>query len=189
MKTKIVVLLAGATLASACAKKPQVAASEAPPTAPAAGARVVSAEAASSAVPEPVARMMENFRRVHFAFDSSDLSEASRDALSANVEIMLKHPALRVEVQGHCDDRGTTDYNLSLGQRRADAIRKYMSTSGVPGARLSAVSYGKEKPLVKGTGEHAWSQNRRAEFRVTWGGEAVAEAPAPESEQVQGTVD
>jgi peptidoglycan-associated lipoprotein len=118
-------------------------------------------------VQEAVAAMKRNFSRIYFPFDSSSLTPDSRNALVENVEIMRVFPELVIEVQGHCDDRGTTEYNLSLGQRRADAILEYMSTAGVARSRISAVSYGEERPLERGPGEHAWSQNRRAEFRIT----------------------
>jgi peptidoglycan-associated lipoprotein len=118
-------------------------------------------------VQEAVATMKRNFSRIFFAFDSANLTPDSRKALIENVEIMGAFPELIVEVQGHCDDRGTTEYNLTLGQRRADAISNYMTTAGVARSRISAVSFGEEHPLQRGPGEVAWSRNRRAEFRIT----------------------
>ena len=126
---------------------------------------------------EAVAEMVRNFQKVHFEFDQATLADASKAALQANAEIMQKHVGLRVEIQGHADERGTTEYNLALGQKRATAIRDHMSSMGVAPSRLTIVSYGEERPAVSGSGESAWSENRRAEFRVLAG-----DAP------VQGTV-
>ena len=125
----------------------------------------------ATATPAPVpatvvAQIVDNFSRVHFAFDSARLDEGSRQALDKNVVLLQAHPKVRVEVQGHADERGTTDYNLALGDRRANAVRDYMMKAGVSGRRLTTVSLGEERPLDSGASETAWSQNRRAEFRV-----------------------
>ena len=124
-----------------------------------------------------VQEMVQNFSKVHFEFDSSELASDSLDALKANAGIMQKFTGIRVEIQGHADERGTTEYNLALGQKRATAVRDYLVNMGVADSRLKIVSYGEERPAVSGHSETAWSENRRAEFRVIAG-----EAP------VQGTV-
>ena len=103
---------------------------------------------------------------MHFALDSYSLDEPSQAALLANVKIMQVHPDISVEVQGHADERGTTDYNLALGDRRAAAVQKFMVRSGVAKARIATVSYGEEVPRAHGSDETAWSENRRAEFRI-----------------------
>ncbi|MBI2373421.1 MAG: peptidoglycan-associated lipoprotein Pal [Deltaproteobacteria bacterium] len=171
-------------LAAACAKKTP--APDSSPTDPNANASSdadanANADGPSSKgpVPEPVARMIENFKRVHFEFDKADLSTESREALSANAEILLKHPSIKVEIEGHADDRGTSEYNLSLGERRARAVQAYLVTSGVAEIRIPIISYGEEKPVDEGGGETAWSQNRRAEFKVTWGQEEVRSSTDP----------
>jgi peptidoglycan-associated lipoprotein len=84
---------------------------------------------------------------------------------------MLEHSDIKIEVQGHADERGTTEYNLVLGQRRADAVVNYMVSKGVPGSRIRSVSYGEERPLDPATTEVAWAMNRRAEFRITYSGD------------------
>ena len=122
-----------------------------------------------SAAPEAVTQMAQNFQRLHFGLDSDVLSEDARQALTENVAIMQAHPKIKIQLQGHADERGTTDYNLALGQQRADAVRSYMEMSGVSGSRLTVISYGEEAPLVDGESEQAWSQNRRCEFIITWG--------------------
>ncbi|MCK6507644.1 OmpA family protein [Myxococcota bacterium] len=121
----------------------------------------------------------ENFRRVNFAFDSSALDGASKDLLSQNARLMAAHPGISLEVQGHCDERGTTDYNLALGQRRAKAVRDYMTSAGVSPARIKTISMGEERPLVAAAGETAWAQNRRAEFRVYEGGDGKVVGTVP----------
>jgi peptidoglycan-associated lipoprotein len=124
-------------------------------------------------VPQHVQAMKENFERVFFDFDSSDLVDSSKTALNDNVKIMQAHNDVKLQIQGHADERGTTDYNLALGQRRADAIKNHMINQGVAPSRLAVVSYGEEKPLDPGSNERAWAQNRRAEFIITWGDAAA----------------
>ena len=113
--------------------------------------------------------MVKNFQRVYFDFDSATLADDSKAALAENAGIMAANPDIKIELQGHADERGTTDYNLALGQRRADAVRRYLSAQGVAGSRVTVVSYGEEKPLDSRSFEGAWTKNRRAEFRITWG--------------------
>jgi peptidoglycan-associated lipoprotein len=123
--------------------------------------------------PPEVQEMVKNFERVFFDFDSSSLDDSSKTALKDNVRIMGEHADIKVEVQGHADERGTTDYNLALGQRRANAVLNFMTSNGVSNSRVKVVSYGEERPLSEGHSESAWSQNRRCEFIITWKGEAT----------------
>ncbi|TNE90528.1 MAG: OmpA family protein [Deltaproteobacteria bacterium] len=126
-------------------------------------------EVQQTAVPstaEAVLAMKAQFARVHFETDSSKLDATGQQALATNVAIMQKHPSLQVEIQGHADERGTSDYNLALGDRRANAVRKYMIAQGLAPTRVTVITYGEERPVVPGTGDFAWSQNRRAEFRI-----------------------
>lgn len=118
--------------------------------------------------PAHVQDMAANFSRVFFEFDSANLDDASKAALSANVAIMQAHADVKIEVQGHCDERGTTEYNVALGDKRAETVQRYMTALGVSTSRINTVSYGEERPLASGSTEVAWSQNRRAEFRITW---------------------
>jgi peptidoglycan-associated lipoprotein len=103
--------------------------------------------------------------RVHFAFDSAQLDAGARAELKEVAACLEQKRAASVTIEGHTDERGTTAYNLALGHRRADSVRGYLKDLGV-GARLTTISFGKELPLVNGTGEAAWSQNRRAELRL-----------------------
>jgi peptidoglycan-associated lipoprotein len=124
------------------------------------------------AVPPPVVEMTKNFARVFFEFDSADISADGKAALDANAAIMAEYPDIRLEVQGHADERGTTDYNIALGQKRADAVVRHLLSRGIGTSRVKSVSYGEERPLDGRSTETAWEQNRRAEFVVTWSGEA-----------------
>lgn len=128
---------------------------------------------AAPAKPEVVAELVQNFSRIHFDTDSSAIDTESKRLLEANAAILSSHPDLRVEIQGHADERGTTDYNLALGQRRANTVVTYLVHQGVSANRLPVVTYGEERPATAGEGEVAWAQNRRAEFRVLTGGLSV----------------
>ena len=101
---------------------------------------------------------------IYFDFDKSDLREADREILTRNAGIMLGKLKANVQIEGHCDERGSAEYNLALGERRARSSMKYLVTLGVPAERLSIISYGKEKPADPGHNEEAWAKNRRAQF-------------------------
>lgn len=136
------------------------------PLPPAASSTTVPPEVKSEVPKSDIQQLRENFARVQFEFDSATLTADAKRALEANAAILQKHPDLQVEVQGHADERGTTEYNLALGERRASAVVSYLSVMGVSNARLTVVSWGEERPLAGGSGETVWAQNRRAEFRV-----------------------
>ena len=125
------------------------------------------------ATPDPVLEIVENLQKSFFEVDSSVLTAEARTALDHNATVLLSHPSLNLEVQGHADERGTTDYNLALGQQRAQSVYDYLVGQGVGTSRLTLISYGEELPSELTSTEQAWSLNRRAEFRITWGGESV----------------
>lgn len=104
---------------------------------------------------------------IHFDYDRSDIREGDRAILSKNAEVLKKFDFLRVTVEGHCDERGSVEYNLALGDRRAKAAFDYLVSLGVPAARLKTVSYGKEVPLCQEHNEDCWARNRRDRFTVT----------------------
>jgi peptidoglycan-associated lipoprotein len=103
------------------------------------------------------------WRDVRFGFDDSRLSDEARKILAEAGAYMLKNGS-RVEVQGHCDERGSVEYNLALGERRAMAAKEYLVRYGIPGVRITTISLGKERPLDQGHDEAAWARNRRAHF-------------------------
>jgi peptidoglycan-associated lipoprotein len=107
------------------------------------------------------------FQPVFFALDSSDVDAPAQQALNANAEIMKKYPSWVVTIEGHADERGTAEYNLALGERRAMSARTYLVSLGLSADRLRTVSYGKEFPFDPGHDEAAWAKNRRAQFVLT----------------------
>lgn len=185
-------LVLSALLAGACAKKPPVARptppppdvsmtgevpAPPPPPAPAPGSeRRPAGEAATERLKPDVdlgSRSLDELNResplqpVFFEFDSSEVSQAGQATLSANAEVLRRYPSWAVTIEGHCDERGTAEYNLALGERRALAARAYLVSLGIAADRLRTVSYGKEFPFDSGDTEEAYAKNRRAQFVIT----------------------
>jgi peptidoglycan-associated lipoprotein len=106
-------------------------------------------------------------RPAFFPLDSSDLDDTGRSVVTGNVEVLKKNPQWVVTIEGHCDERGTAEYNLALGERRASAVKTYMVSLGIAPDRLRTVSYGKEFPFDQAHNDDAWSKNRRAHFVIT----------------------
>jgi peptidoglycan-associated lipoprotein len=104
------------------------------------------------------------FKDILFDFDQSLIREDARPVLAAIAEYMKKNPGAKLVVEGHCDERGTAEYNMALGERRAESARTYLVSLGVPAGSLSTVSFGKERPLDPGHNEDAWAKNRRGHF-------------------------
>jgi peptidoglycan-associated lipoprotein len=100
--------------------------------------------------------------RVFFAFDRSDVTPESQQILARQADWLRRYPNVTVTIEGHCDERGTREYNLALGERRAQAVKNVLVASGIPASRISTISYGKERPIVVGSNEEAWAQNRVA---------------------------
>jgi peptidoglycan-associated lipoprotein len=109
---------------------------------------------------------IESLENIYFDFDSYVLTAKSREVITRNAEAMKKSSSISVQVAGNCDERGSDEYNLALGEKRAKSAATYMSTLGVPASRLSTISYGKEKPADPGHDEAAWAKNRRDEFVI-----------------------
>jgi peptidoglycan-associated lipoprotein len=104
---------------------------------------------------------------VYFDFDKSELKPEAREGLAANAEFLRNHPEFVLIVEGHCDERGTNEYNLALGERRANAAKDYLTSLGVAAGRLNTISYGEERPVCTQSDESCWSQNRRAHMVIT----------------------
>ena len=100
---------------------------------------------------------------IHFDFDKYDIRPEDASILKENAALLMKYPKVKIQIEGHCDERGTTEYNLALGQRRANSTKDYLVSHGIPGDRISTISYGKERPLDPGHNEDAWAKNRRAQ--------------------------
>lgn len=181
-----VVLMAVALLATGCASKKaytdaaeqdaaakskqpvaQAAPAEEATPAPATSTKSVSTTsiAEEAADSELLARVMKDgMLRIHFDFDQYTLGEESRSILAANAAYLSRKDSVSVLIEGHCDERGSDEYNLALGERRALAAKNYLVSLGVDEDRLSIITYGEEKPLDAGHSESSWSKNRRAEF-------------------------
>jgi peptidoglycan-associated lipoprotein len=106
------------------------------------------------------------FRDVHFDFDKYDIRREDEEILRENVAWLKKNPKMKIQIEGHCDERGTAEYNLALGERRANNTKMYLVSLGISSDRISAISYGEERPLDPGHNEEAWAKNRRAHIVV-----------------------
>jgi len=107
---------------------------------------------------------IDGLHTVHFDYDQSSISSESRKELGENAEWIKGHANSTVQIEGHCDKRGSTEYNLALGERRAKAVKHYLTTLGIKSKRMTVISYGEEKPLDNGDSEDAFAKNRRANF-------------------------
>jgi len=114
----------------------------------------------------PVAEPGDELRDVNFAFDSSALSQRAQSILRENAQYLLDNPGEKVVVEGHCDERGTNEYNLALGERRARSAFDFLKSMGVPARQMSTISYGEELPLDPRSNESAWAKNRRVHFAI-----------------------
>jgi len=122
-----------------------------------------------AAVKDEVSEMAEKQGRllaVYFDFDRSTVRDDMRPVLDKNAQWLKKKDGAKIQIQGHADERGTNEYNIALGERRAQGIKKYLADSGINEARLSTISYGEERPVDPGHTEEAWAKNRRVEFVI-----------------------
>ncbi len=103
---------------------------------------------------------------IHFEFDRYDLTPEARDIMAANARAMADRGAAVIRVEGHCDERGTDEYNMALGEKRANAARDYLVNYGIDPSKISIISYGESKPADFGHNEEAWGKNRRSDFKV-----------------------
>ena len=162
--TAKLLLTAALIMTAGCAKK-KVEELPPPPPPPAAAPE-------PEAPPPPVSSIVPGSRAdflqqagtdtVHFALDMHDLDDEAIATLTKQAQWLGQYPAVRVTIEGHCDERGTREYNLALGDRRANSAKNFLVSHGVDAARISTISYGKERPLATGSDEASWAQNRRA---------------------------
>jgi len=177
--SSILTLLAAATLVAACGKKPapeQPAPQPAPPPReappPPPPAKNDDAERmAREAAARVAALRTELGDMIHFDFDKADVRASDQGILDRKAAILGANAAVRLRISGHCDERGSDEYNLALGNRRGASAKRYLTGKGVDEGRLDVVSYGKERPLDPGHSEDAWAKNRRDEFELTAGGD------------------
>jgi len=156
---RVLAVITAVLLVAACARSDQPQTSLDQPTAGGAGAGAVGANYAPGSQQALAAEAGDT---VYFAFDSSVLREPSRAVLRQQARWLEQNPNVRVTVAGHADERGTREYNLALGARRAEAVRRYLVGLGIAPNRLDTISYGEERPAVAGSNDQAWAQNRRA---------------------------
>ena len=110
---------------------------------------------------------------IHFDYDKANIRSNDAGTLDEKVAILQANPNLRIRIHGHCDERGSDEYNLALGNRRAQSGKQYLVSHGIDAGRIETQSWGEERPLVDGHDESAWSQNRRDEFEIIGGGDAL----------------
>ena len=190
------ILLASATIVGACHKKPEVAPAPAPtpaPTVDSAAIRdsIARAQAARDAALARQRAYDDSVRRaneaasaanaqtemrntitavIHFDFDKSDLRDDARSTLDSKIPILTANPDVNIRIAGHTDERGSVEYNIALGQRRAASAKRYLTERGIAANRIETVSFGEGRPVADGHDESAWAQNRRDEFEITAGG-------------------
>ena len=166
-KTTTTLLMTAALIAVAgCSKKPPAQLPPPPPTdnAPTPPAPPPSSDTGNGVVPGSRADFVaqSGSDTVHFATDSSDVDAEAQGILTRQAAWLQKFPNVRVTVEGHCDERGTREYNLALGDRRANSAKTFLVNAGIDASRITTISYGKERPIATGSDENAWAQNRRA---------------------------
>ncbi|WP_282606707.1 peptidoglycan-associated lipoprotein Pal [Pelagibius sp. Alg239-R121] len=171
MRLKFLTLIAAAALLSACASDDETAATSGNSGQATAPTTEGTAPVQSTAIAGPTPGTQEHLTvnvgdRVFFDTDRSDLSADSREVLEKVAVWMNSYPVATVTVEGHADERGTREYNLALGERRANSVSDYLVALGVSPNRVQTVSFGKEQPAVLGSNEEAWAQNRRGVFKV-----------------------
>jgi peptidoglycan-associated lipoprotein len=161
--------LSAALLLAACTHK-QEAVNTAPPPAPPPSAPMAPAPVTSSIIPGSAEDLRVNVGdTVHFAYNEYNIQEADKTILGRQSAWLQKYPSVRVTIEGHADERGTREYNLALGARRANAVKEYLVSQGVSAGRVETVSYGKERPICTESNDSCWAQNRRGVTTVTGG--------------------
>ena len=165
MKTSLAALMVG--LLAGCATQSSQESSPAPAPAPSAmsttpGAR--SAPGTSVAGVRTSGKSMPQAHSVYYDYDRSEIKSEDVKLIEAHAQYLREHTELKVKVEGNADERGSAEYNLALGQRRADAVQKRMTILGIPSDRIETVSFGKEKPKARGHEESSWSENRRSDI-------------------------
>jgi len=161
-----IVVVFALTIFTGCAEKKAVV-TEGTAQEQAASAQSAATTKEQSAKVEPAATAETAVKDIFFEFDKSNISPDAREILKANADFLLKNGNSKVVIEGHCDERGTAEYNMALGQRRAQETKNYLVNLGIKEPRIKTISYGEERPFDPGHNEDAWAKNRRAHFVVT----------------------
>ena len=163
MFQRILAIVAATFLLAACETASQVSGDSASTSASnTASSSAASSSASAAAEKTPAEKLAQVGDTVNFDFDSAELTVSARSTLNRQAAFLSVNPELMIVIEGHADERGTREYNLALGERRATAVRDYLVAKGINSARVRTVSYGKERPAVSGSDEAAWAKNRRA---------------------------
>ncbi len=173
--------VAAPALLSACKKKQQPAVVppapvEQPPVTPPRPVPTTTAtpvdtmEAVRAEIAAARARLLET---IYFEYDADELRDDARATLDSKIPLLNLNLSLRVRIAGHCDERGSDEYNIALGRRRAEVAKKYLTDRGIDASRIETTSFGRERPAIAGDSEAAWSQNRRDEFEIIAGGDQL----------------
>jgi peptidoglycan-associated lipoprotein len=161
--------VAALALLAACTTKPEAAAEQPPPSGP----MTTHSTMQSSVIPGSAEDLQVNVGdTVHFDYNADTLKDEDRGTLQRQASWLQKYPQIRVTIQGNCDERGTREYNLALGARRANAVKEYLVSLGVSAGRVDTISYGKERPVCTESDESCWAQNRRGVTVISAGGAA-----------------
>jgi peptidoglycan-associated lipoprotein len=156
--------LASVLVLAACTDKPKAVETAPPPS------DMSSSSTTSSIVPGSAEDLRVNVGdTVHFEYDAYNINDEARGVLQRQAAWLQKYPSVRVTVEGHCDERGTREYNLALGARRANSVKEYLVSLGVSAGRVDTISYGKERPICTESDEGCWAQNRRGVTTITGG--------------------
>ncbi len=161
--------IAGVIVFSGCSSKTtktQPVATQAPLQPPVEKKTVEPESTAVKPETKPEQKKPYEFSNIYFDYDKSDIKPDMRKILADHARALKDNPNIKLVIEGHCDERGTIEYNLALGERRANAVKNYLENYGIDANRLSTISYGKERPLDPGHNEAAWAKNRRAQFEV-----------------------
>jgi len=177
--SRLLVLLAASSLAlGACKKKapaappptPQAAPSEPTRTPPSTPAPVDNSAELAAKVAAARAAVLST---IYFDYDADELRDDARASLDEKIRILNANPGLRIRISGHCDDRGSDEYNIALGRRRSETAKRYLTDRGIDASRIETVTFGRERPAVMGSSEDAWAKNRRDEFEIIAGGDQL----------------
>lgn len=178
---RVMMVVVSASLAlGACKKKPAPAPVPASNPTPSAPERVTPPPAPRDTMAEynekVAAARLRLLETIYFEYDADELRDDARASLDEKIAILNANPGLRIRVAGHCDERGSDEYNIALGRRRSEAAKRYLTDRGVDASRIETSSFGRERPAVQGSTEEAWSKNRRDEFEILAGGENLKPA-------------
>lgn len=159
--------LSAALLLAACTTKPAAVATQAPPAPPPPAPQQ---QVTSSIIPGSAQDFKVNVGdTVHFALNQYNIQDTDKNTLNKQAAWLARYPSVRLSIEGHCDERGTREYNLALGARRANAVKEFLVAQGVAAGRLETISYGKERPICTESNEDCWAQNRRGVSVISGG--------------------